>query len=432
LSAAFLARWRAGELHFQNVSVNSFEIDPVLLPYLQETLASFANDERYSQSIANTDFIRASVDDRDQNLFSEPAVTYTHAILNPPYKKITNDSPHRAMLRRFGIETVNLYSAFVALAIAQMVSGGQLVAIIPRSFCNGPYYRPFREFILARTAIRRLHLFASRTTAFKDDAVLQENLILHLECGANQEAVSVSTSTDDSFSDLSINVHAFDSIVPPGDAERTIHIPTVSEDQSPSLSPDFCNTLADIGLSVSTGPVVDFRLREHLRDIPSAETVPLLYPGHFPQKTLTWPIAGGKKPNAICRNPTTEKWLYPTGFYCVVRRLSSKEERQRIVAAVVDPEVFGNVPMLGFENHLNVFHDSRMGLPKELAYGLAAFLNTPTVDAAFRRFNGHTQVNATDLRLLRYPSREILCEMGRKCLCSESERMPSVMEPIPA
>ena len=35
------------------------------------------------------------------------------------------------------------------------------------------------------------------------------------------------------------------------------------------------------------------------------------------------------------------------------------------------------------------------------------------VDEEFRRFNGHTQVNATDLKLMKYPSREALIELGR-------------------
>ena len=93
-----------------------------------------------------------------------------------------------------------------------------------------------------------------------------------------------------------------------------------------------------------------------------------------------------KKPNAIQRNSETEKWLYPNGFYCVVRRFSSKEERRRIVASVVDPAAFDGAPVLGFENHLNVFHDNKHGLPQALATGLAVFLNTTAVDENFRRF----------------------------------------------
>ena len=45
---------------------------------------------------------------------------YTRAILNPPYKKIGNASSHRAHFRAAGLETVNLYSGFVGLALGQI------------------------------------------------------------------------------------------------------------------------------------------------------------------------------------------------------------------------------------------------------------------------------------------------------------------------
>ena len=124
-------------------------------------------------------------------------------------------------------------------------------------------------------------------------------------------------------------------------------------------------------------------------------------------------MAGLKKPNAIVHSAETEKWLYPNGFYCAVRRFSSKEEKRRIVASVVDPAAFGGHSLLGFENHVNLFHQDRHGLPEALAHGLVLFLNTTAVDEYFRRFNGHTQVNATDLKLIRYPSRQALIHLGQ-------------------
>jgi len=83
--------------------------------------------------------------------------------------------------------------------------------------------------------------------------------------------------------------------------------------------------------------------------------------------------------------------------------------------------------MLGFENHLNVFHEGKRGLPEDLAHGLAAFLNTTAVDENFRRFNGHTQVNATDLRLMKYPSRKALIGLG-KWARSQGELTQAVLD----
>ncbi|MDE0646562.1 MAG: SAM-dependent methyltransferase [Synechococcus sp. SB0676_bin_10] len=404
LTCAFLDRWTAGGFGFASVEVTACEVDDHLRDHLARRLAGYSHT---TSRIIPDDYIHLATGHGLRNQ------GYTHVILNPPYRKISSQSAHRLALRRVGIETVNLYSAFVALAVAEAAPGGQIVAIIPRSFCNGPYYRPFRDFILARSAIRQMHLFASRNQPFKGDQVLQETIILHLERGGQQGPVTVSTSTDDSFADFAAHEHPFERIVFPHTPERFIHVPTTPEKTAiERLSAVSCS-LADLGIKVSTGPVVDFRLKAHLRPVPEAGAVPLIYPGHLRMGGTLWPIAGLKKPNAIMRNDETEKWLYPNGFYCAVRRFSAKEERRRVVASVVNPATFGKHSVLGFENHINLFHENRHGLPETLARGLALFLNTTAVDEHFRRFNGHTQVNATDLKLMRYPSRKTLIQLGK-------------------
>lgn len=415
LSCAFLDRWAMGDFGFAKVETCAYEIDPKLRIHLAQTLAAYGERLAVKSQIVTDDFIEHAA-----KLCKQGQGGFTHAILNPPYKKINSHSEHRLTLRTVGIETVNLYSAFVALAVALAAQGGQIVAIIPRSFCNGPYYRPFRDFVLERAAIRHMHLFDSRNKAFKDDAVLQENIILLIERGGQQGDVTVTTSTDDSFDDLVTYTHPFNRIVFPDDSERFIHVPTSQERNAIELSAAIHYSLENVGVKISTGPVVDFRLKEHLREMPEPGTVPLLYPAHFARQNIEWPKPGNKKPNAIQRNVETEKWLYPNGFYCVVRRFSSKEEKRRIVASVVQPDTFGDAEMLGLENHLNVYHENKHGLPEALARGLAMYLNTTAVDENFRRSSGHTQVNATDLKMMKYPSREALIALGEWAMrCGE-------------
>jgi adenine-specific DNA-methyltransferase len=401
LITAFVDRARGA----QRVSATAFEFDEQILPTLSANLDLLRTNANLE--VIEGDFIEEAAN----RICLGKGTRYTHAILNPPYKKIGNDSRHRALLRAAGLETVNLYSGFVGLALELLESGGELVAIIPRSFCNGPYYQPFRRFILRRAAIQHIHLFGARDKAFKDDGVLQENIIIKLARGAEQSAVMVSTSTDDSFADYEEKQHSFARIVFPDDADQFIHIPTGDDEQLLECA-SFGHSLADLGLTVSTGPVVDFRLRDDLRADPEAGTVPLLYPGHFNDSGLQWPKPGFKKPNAIRDCMATRKWLYPNGFYAVVRRFSSKEERRRIVANVIDP---ARLPaaMIGIENHLNVFHTKRQPLSEDLAHGMATYLNATAVDTYFRRFNGHTQVNATDLRAMRYPSQDALIALGQ-------------------
>jgi hypothetical protein len=267
--------------------------------------------------------------------------------------------------------------------------------------------------MLRGAALRHIHLFASRTKAFKDDDVLQENVIIRLECGGQQGAVTISNSTDDTFSDIATHEQPFDRIVLPGDPEAFIHVPLSLGQNALELSQGVRSSLGDLGIAVSTGPVVDFRLLRHIQPSPAIDSVPLLYPGHFSENATRWPKEGIKRGNAIALNSETRRWLYPNGFYTVVRRFSSKEEAHRIVAGLVNPDTFPGAKLLGFENHLNVFHKDKHGLPEDLARGLSVFLNTTAVDDNFRRFNGHTQVNATDLRTMKYPDEHTLRVLGR-------------------
>ena len=393
------------------------ELDSQLLPDLRSKLAPLCHRTGDKCELIEGDFIEQAT----KRICFGNGSRFTHAILNPPYKKIGSHSKHRSLLRAAGLETVNLYTGFIGLALELLEPGGELVAIVPRSFCNGPYYQPFRRFVLHRAAIRHIHLFDARNKAFRDDGVLQENIILKLVRGGNQEEVTVSTSTDDSFSNYVTKQHNFDRIVFPDDARSFIHIPT-GEDKQLLERPCFGHSLISLGLNVSTGPVVDFRLKEDLRTVPEAGTVPLLYPAHFDGTGLHWPKLNFKKSNAICDTIRTRKWLYPNGFYTIVRRFSSKEERRRIVANVIEPARLPGA-RIGIENHLNVFHAQRQPICEHLARGLAVYLNATAVDTYFRRFNGHTQVNATDLRAMRYPSRDALIVLGQwaKTLLSISQ-----------
>ena len=287
LTSAFVEHLYKGNTGY-HIDIDAYEIDSVMRLYLERNLdlceaAATKNNGTLAWRIFNEDFITeiSRKVSSLNSLWPEKVDKYTHCIMNPPYKKISSSSRHRAYLRSIGIETVNLYSAFVALSLLLLERGGYLVAIIPRSFCNGPYYRPFREFMLKHAAIRRIHLFSSRNKAFKEDKVLQENIIVALQKGGVQKEVTISTSTDDTFFDTSVSDYPFREIVREDDTELYIHIPVAPGAVFLNDAKAFSYTLSDIGVQVSTGPVVDYRIKVYLKAALKTGTVPLLYPCHF-------------------------------------------------------------------------------------------------------------------------------------------------------
>ena len=436
LTTALVSRVCKTQSNVRAIAATLYEIDPLIQATLSEKMRDCVRvcenaGIQFTFTIHESDFIQEMAACLGDSLFSTKPPVFDAAIVNPPYRKISTDSTERRGLRHVGVETSNLYAGFIALIHRLLAPGGQLVAITPRSFCNGPYFRPFREDLLTHMEFRRLHVFESRGAAFRDDSVLQENIIFHAVKGRKQPAKLVVSSSSGEHGDLVAEAKIpFAEIVHKSDSEKFIHIPSASSHAGAKRVMDGLHTtLAALGVTVSTGRVVDFRLKGALRMKPEKGTVPLLYPCHFNGGTVHWPKLDARKPNAILNNDETRPWLVKSGVYLLTKRFTSKEERRRLVACLFDPQDV-DAEWLGFENHLNYFHADGHGLDRNLAVGLFAFLNSSVVDQYFRRFSGHTQVNATDLRKLTYPDHTTLKAMGSelKQLDQSQETLDKLLE----
>ena len=421
LSAAFVAAMCRRRPRPDAIALTAYEIDPLLVGYLRETLdlcraASKDAGIRFEGRIVTDDFLDVGASTLAGGLFGGGENgRFDCAILNPPYRKIRTESRERKLLQSIGIETTNLYAGFVAVTARLLAPLGEMVAITPRSFCNGPYFEAFRSFFLREMCFRRVHVFDARDRAFADDKILQENVVFRAvrvhDPGAD---VVVSSSLDPGGSGMRtrtmkhgelaqrVGPHVFIHIVP-DDAGDPIRRQVGSLDAG----------LSDLGLTVSTGRVVDFRAKGLLRAQPGRDTVPLIYRCHLQEGFVEWPNGRTRKPNALALGPGADELLIPEGYYVVTKRFSAKEERRRVVAAVYDPSRV-TADRIAFENHLNYYHARGAGLPATVAKGLAAYLNSTLVDCYFRQFSGHTQVNAADLRALRYPSWNGLVALGRR------------------
>lgn len=418
LTAAFIDEILVREKPPKKIIITAYEQERKFQPYLKETLEKCrAVCEKagitFTSIIKIEDFVDAASTMLRPRLFEGQFQRFNCAILNPPYKKIHSQSVYRRRLQEAGIETVNLYTAFLALTIGVLEPNGQLMAITPRSFCNGPYYQSFRKTFNSQMAFRHIHLFESRDKAFAGDDILQENIIFHAVKTADRQDVKITSSPSPQEAIRIQRTVSYQRVINSKDPHLFIHITASDLDQNVAdRMEQFPCTLVDLGLDVSTGRVVDFRAKPFLRQQPEGDTVPLIYPHHLQDGFVCWPDSQHRKPNAFVDCQETKKWLLPAGHYVAVRRFSSKEEPKRINAAVCAPELVG-ATAVAFENHVNVFHAWNQGMAPALARGLALYLSSTLLDVYFRQFNGHTQVNATDLRSLLYPHRETIEEWGQ-------------------
>jgi adenine-specific DNA-methyltransferase len=414
LTAALVCRWLL-ETERPGMEVIAYELDAQVTPGLRETLdeaVSLASrfERTLTPVIRQTDFVLEPPEQGESNV----------VLMNPPYRKLSMRSAEAIALRG-GAEPVraaNLYAAFLVRAIRALPDDGQLVAITPRSFANGPYFRDLRVELLKRASFDRIHAFTTRDRVFSDADVLQENMIFSMKAGASPGEVALASSPD-ALSPAAVRRCDHAQIVHPGDDARFIRLPV---DQAAVECAEemlaMPAVLSDLDIAVSTGRVVDFRTREHLRASPQVGSVPLVYPQNIRTGSVKWPLTG-RKPQGLIFTEETSSLLLPNEHYVLVKRFTSREEPRRVVAAVSSPSDYPGENFVAFENHLNVFHRKGRGLDRALAEGLAAYLNSNLVDAFVRQFNGHTQINATDLREIRYPSAATLRALGMRELRQE-------------
>ena len=384
------------------------EYEPRAARALRQTLGLLTRKcpNRLTFEIVEDDFLR----------IAEPSLTgrqlprdFDVVISNPPYFKMSPSKPR-------GGRAPNAYARFMEMSAGLLCTGGQMVFIVPRSFASGLYFKNFRRELRRHSRLERVHIFASRREAFKQDSVLQENVIVKYR-RADHRTPTVAFSSSDSPADLdSPNVHEI-----PRDVVEPRHHP-----QSLTLFPanrrdievvrrvqSWPSSLEELGLQISTGPVVPFRTDKMARKPNGQAIVPLLWMQHVKPGRIVWPKPDGmKKPEHILLD-AGPKLLVENRNYVLLRRFSAKEEARRLTVAVLEG---GKLPgeMIGLENHLNFIHRPGGVLDLEEALGLAAVLSSTLVDQYFRLANGNTQVNASDMRALPLPAAPLLRVLGKR------------------
>ncbi len=422
LSAA-LCKHLSRSRHSLHIEAILFENDREVLPYLHRTMEHCRKElqragHRLTVSLHEHDFIldAAASLQRAPGLFDDQVRVgeVDAVIMNPPYFKLNKNSDYARVMEAVVHGQPNIYAFFLAAAAQMLRPEGELVAITPRSFCNGLYFRGFRHWFFDRMTLDHIHLFESRTDTFRD--VLQESIITRSHrLGRASARITISTSYG---RNLQESMHErrlpAKDIVDSSTGDRVIRVPASDEDcailEAVESWPD---RFSDLNLRVSTGPVVTFRAREFLLHGLKDNAAPLLSTFNVKPFETVWPAAQKKHPDAFKVCPASMKLLLPSQNYVLLRRFSAKEERRRLTAScLIGASQPG--PHVALENHLNYVYHAKRGLSLDEAYGLAALFNSALLDRYFRTISGNTQVNATELRTMPFPTLKTVAAIGRK------------------
>lgn len=393
-----------------------WETDAKLIPLLQRTMCQCRKtlqDKGHFMEfdIRAEDFVLAGA---RKSLFDNgPDASFHLAILNPPYFKLRKDSAHARAMEHVVHGQPNIYALFLAVAADLLLPGGEMVAITPRSYFNGPYFKRFRKWFFDRLTARQIHVFESRTAAFKNDEVLQENVILHAQKAGKPATIRLTKNQGRDFAGLQEESSPYDKIIDTSNGDHIVRVSTNRFDHEIIETMDnLPNRFQNLGFEISTGPVVTFRATEFLRHERGEDTAPLFWMHNVRPFIVQFPPKISK-PTHIEASEASQKLLVPAKTYVLLKRFTSKEEKRRLVAGIIKAgDCYSQ--WVGLENHLNYVYRRQAELSTKEAFGLAAFFNSALVDSYFRAISGNTQVNATEIRGMPMPNAETLVRIGEE------------------
>lgn len=375
----------------------------LVVDYLAQWLAD--QDIKFHCQISEEDFVldHSSVFESNALFASAQRGEYDYIISNPPYFKISKADKRSLVAKDLVYGQPNIYALFMGLAAKLLKKDGELIFITPRSFAAGNYFKAFRQSFFNDVSISDIHIFGSRNSLFKQDQVLQENIILRATKAINSTIrISVSSGENSLHAPASYNYLA-DELLDLNSKERVLFIPSnPSEAEAINIFKSWDNTLTDFGIQISTGPVVAFRCADYLKKDEQNNVVPLVWLHNVKEMEFAYPLQKGNKARFIEMSKSSQKVLLKNKNYIFLRRFSSKDDKSRLVCC---PYFSRNidVEMIGVENHINYIYRPNGDLSEAEVWGLSALFSSKLFDTYFRSFNGNTQVGASELKQIKMP-----------------------------
>jgi adenine-specific DNA-methyltransferase len=413
-------------LYLYETDLKLLDYTQILLSYLHKWLKTREVD--FEWLLFPVDFIIYNL-----SLFSQSSDEryFDYIIANPPFFKLSKDDSRVIALSQLTSGISNIYAAFLALSAILLKPSGELIYIIPRSFASGLYFEDFRSFFFRNVRLEFIHLFKSRKDAFSRDKVLQETLILKGVKRSNPlEFGEVALSTSKSLKDI-INRDVFtfreDYLIDFESRNRILHLPTnTAEINVLKIFKSWNGSLQKYGLQISTGPVISHKISEYICDSNnSGELIPLLWLHNVTKMKIEWPIHRDGKGQYVIPNTETNKWLIANKNYILLRRFSSKDDIDRLIAA---PYFYalGSSDLIGIENKVNYIYRPNGHLHRSEVLGISALLNSEIFDTYFRSFNGNVNVSASELRAMPFPSLQMISDLGNRLIMANDFSMESV------
>ena len=381
--------------------ISANEIIPQLRDFLKQSY-KVVSDKAHSLNKAFDEEINGDFTDLADKALATEFGDYENIIINPPYFKISPKNELNQIIKQhLGFTVPNIYSGFMLISLHLLKQDGSLTALVPRSFFNGSYHKSFRRYIRQHYSIDTITRYRSRSNAFKYENVIQENVIVKFTKRSQVPKIKVFTCLDP-YSAPEHEMNLASELLLNNDNDIFALPADLDELNAYTKTKSLPFKLQELGLKLSTGKVVEYRHKESLNN----SNIGAMY---IEAKCLntdhdTYQRKHSKRShgNALEVNEQTANTLIDAQNVILLKRISSNSDKQRMKCTVLrKSDCTSN--KLALSNHIQYISGEALQ-DTDLALKIAKYLSSNDVEKSIRAISGTTQVNASDIDLIRFPS----------------------------
>lgn len=338
---------------------------------------------------------------------------------NPPYGKVNLTRSERERFRDSLFGHANTYGVFTELAVHLATSAGLIAFVTPTSFLGGQYFKNLRRLLCEKAPLARLDFVRDRNGVF--DGVLQETML----------AVFKRTSVE-RMPTIHLNLIRTTEASAPVLVEEIGLTMLNNSTGNPWLLPrsgsqvalaERLNTmphrLSDYGFGVSTGQFVWNRHTEQLRSHSERDCYPIIW-AEAVNADGTFHFQAERRAHLpYVKIKEGQDFLLNQEPCILVQRTTAKEQKRRLIAAVIPNSFVFEHPGFVVENHLNMLYTCG-AKPRVALRTMATLLNSTTLDQAFRCVSGSVAVSAYELNSLPLPEAAQMAQLQAAILAGKN------------
>jgi adenine-specific DNA-methyltransferase len=337
---------------------------------------------------------------------------------NPPYGRTSLKTQQRKQFQRSLFGHANLYGVFTELAV-QLANETALIAYVtPASFLGGQYFKNLRRLLSEKAPLRQLDFVRDRNGVF--DGVLQETTLAIFDRSRVENVTVKLSSIKTGEAGEPVTVHRIGRVRLQSDDGGVWLLPrTANQCGLIERVTTMEHRLASYGFAVSTGQFVWNRHKKQLRSHFGDDCYPVIW-AEAVSTDGTFRFQAEKRTHLpYVRVAARQAFLLNQEPCILVQRTTAKEQKRRLICAVIPNSFVLEYPGFVVENHLNMIYStdakSRIALKT-----VATLLNSTMVDQVFRCVSGSVAVSAYEINSLPLPAPDQVCELQEAILAGQN------------